>query len=213
MRRDIVLLGEEVLRRKCKPVATVDAVTRRLIDDMVATMEAANGVGLAAPQVGVAKRILVAADEDEIHALINPKIISRSGRETGTEGCLSIPGLFGAVPRARRVVVTGLDRSGRQVRIEAEGWLARIFQHELDHLNGVLFIDHTKELWWTVEVEDDAEELADHEAEPAGEVDADEEDEDGVRFRRIPTTLAEVTAHFDELREQGQTRRRAGSRR
>ncbi len=192
MRRDIVLLGEEVLRRKAKPVAAVDGPTRRLIDDLIETMHASNGLGLAAPQLGVAKRVIVAWDgEGDVIALVNPQIKRRSGRQTGSEGCLSMPGLYGTVTRARKVVVTGLDRSGRTVAVEAEGLLARALQHEIDHLNGDLFIDLADDLWWNVLVE------------PGEVVDEDEvdEDEDGYRIRQVEATVAEAHEHFAAARQ------------
>ncbi len=185
MRREIVLLGDDVLRRKCRPVATVDASTRRLMDDMVETMDDANGLGLAAPQVGVSRRVLVAHDGDcDLVILANPQIKSRSGQVTASEGCLSLPGLYGLVPRAKRVVATGLDRTGRQVQIEAEGLLARAIQHEFDHLNGILFIDHAKELWWHIDCPDDDPEAI---------------GEPGDKYKRVPVTLEEAKAHFAAL--------------
>ncbi|MBI2299792.1 MAG: peptide deformylase [Armatimonadetes bacterium] len=184
MRREIVLYGDPVLRQRCKPVSGVDGRTQRLIDDMLETMRAAEGLGLAAPQVAVARRVLVAHDGDcEPIALVNPTIRHRAGRVDRTEGCLSLPGLQGSVTRARKVVVSGLDRAGRAVTIEAEDLLARVFQHEIDHLNGVLFVDHTQDLWW-LDVDDDA---------PT--------DEDGHPvMQRVPTTLADVEAHFAAVR-------------
>lgn len=191
MVRDIVLLGESVLRRKSKPVRAVDAAVRRLIDDLLATVAEAHGLGLAAPQVGVARRVIVAHDgEIDPLVLVNPRILKRSGRDTGTEGCLSMPGLYGLVPRSKTLVVEALDRAGRTVTIEAEGLLARCIQHEIDHLNGVLFIDHAESLWWLEEVDGDAE------GEPEGE-------EPGVR--RVPTTTDDVVEYFDELRRSGVT--------
>lgn len=191
MVRDIVLLGESVLRRKSKPVRAVDAAVRRLIDDLLATVAEAHGLGLAAPQVGVARRVIVAHDgEIDPLVLVNPRIIKRSGRDTGTEGCLSMPGLYGSVPRSKTLVVEALDRAGRTVTIEAEGLLARCIQHEIDHLNGVLFIDHAESLWWLEEVDGDAE----------GESDGEEP---GVR--RVPTQTDEVVEYFDALRRSGVT--------
>ena len=185
MVREIVLLGEEVLRRKAKPVKAVDASIRKLIDDMTETMHDADGVGLAAPQVSVAKRVIVVHDgECEPFALVNPRIVAQRGRKEGVEGCLSMPGLQGMVPRARELEVSALDLAGRTIKLAAEGFLARVIQHEIDHLNGVLFIDHTDELWWLEQVE--------------GELD---EDGDPV-LERVPATLPEIEAHFADLREQ-----------
>ncbi|HWI65915.1 MAG TPA: peptide deformylase [Symbiobacteriaceae bacterium] len=134
----------EVLRKKAKPVEKVNKSIRQLLDDMAETMYEAPGVGLAAPQVGVAKRIIVIDPHDEetgLFQLVNPEIVSREGWVQGTEGCLSIPGFVGDVYRYEKVQVVALDRNGRKVYIDAEGWLARIFQHEIDHLDGVLYTD------------------------------------------------------------------------
>jgi peptide deformylase len=152
--RKIITHPHEVLRRKARPVETFDADLQRLIDDMIETMRAAPGVGLAAPQVNESLRLAVIEygdepeDEDaeppkkKLFTLINPEI-SRSSTETevASEGCLSIPGLVGDVERALTVTVKALNRRGQPVKVKAGGWLARIFQHEIDHLNGVLFID------------------------------------------------------------------------
>lgn len=142
---DIRYLGDPVLRRECEPVEELDGEVRALIRDMQETMYAADGVGLAAPQVGVPLRVFVYDIRDSEHAsgaLINPRIEARSGTSRGEEGCLSIPGLSDIVERAERIVITGLDEDGEPVRIEAEGMLSRCLQHEVDHLNGVLFLDH-----------------------------------------------------------------------
>lgn len=139
----IVLHPDPVLRRKAKPVQKINFQLRKLLDDMAETMYDAPGVGLAAPQVGVSKRIIV-VDCGEPHGLIemiNPEIVYAEGRASATEGCLSIPGYVGEVERNARVRVAGLDRQGRKFWIDAEGLLARCFQHEIDHLDGVLYID------------------------------------------------------------------------
>jgi peptide deformylase len=132
---------EKILRTRCKPVPKLTDRTRKLIDDMVETMYDAAGCGLAAPQVHVAQRLFVYDIGDGPDALINPEILAAEGEEVGTEGCLSIPRLQGDVLRNTRIVVSGINRRGRRVRIEAEDYLARVFQHEIDHLNGVLFTD------------------------------------------------------------------------
>lgn len=149
---DIEIMGAKVLREKASPVGAVTDETRRLIRDMFDTMYDAEGIGLAAPQVGVSQRILVVdvADEDEerhVHALINPVVVEAS-RETGkeTEGCLSMPGLEETVTRPLEVAVEALSPEGEPVRIEADGLLARALQHEVDHLDGVLFIDRLSSL-------------------------------------------------------------------
>jgi len=147
---------EAVLRERCKPVLKITDKTRRLIDDMLETMYDAAGVGLAAPQVFVKQRLFVYDIGDGPDALINPEVIHSEGDEVGVEGCLSIPRLQGDVSRHARLIVTGLNRRGRRVRIEAnDPYLARVFQHEIDHLNGILFIDKAvpKSLHWITEEE------------------------------------------------------------
>jgi peptide deformylase len=158
--RKIVTLPDSVLRRKAHTVSQIDKNLQTLIDDMVETMRDAPGVGLAAPQIGLSERIIVVEyferEEDEekedapkkVWALLNPEII-KSSEETllGVEGCLSIPGLVGEVERHAAIQVKGLNRHGKPVKIKAEGWLARIFQHEIDHLNGVLFPDRATRVW------------------------------------------------------------------
>lgn len=114
---------------------------QQLIDGMIEAMHEANGVGLAAPQVGVGKRVIIAEVEERLHVLIDPKIVKHEGEELGTEGCLSIPGIVADVPRAARVVVKGKNRKGRGISLKAEGLLARVLQHEVDHLDGILFLD------------------------------------------------------------------------
>ena len=158
--RKIVTLPEPVLRRKAHTITKVDKNLQTLIDDMVETMRDAPGVGLAAPQIGLSERLIVveyyehAEDEDKedapkkVWAVINPEIVKASEEKVmGVEGCLSIPGLVGEVERHLSVQVKGLNRHGKQTKIKAEGWLARIFQHEIDHLNGVLFTDRAIRVW------------------------------------------------------------------
>jgi len=131
-----------VLRRKAKPIRKVDARLRKLAADMLDTMRDAPGVGLAAPQIGISERLIVVEYEERQFALVNPEITWRSeDTEVGEEGCLSLPTLYGDVERARNVRVQGLDLHNKRVTFEAEEWLARIFQHEVDHLDGVLFTD------------------------------------------------------------------------
>ena len=132
---------DKILRGKAKRVGRIDDSTRRLIDDMIETMREAPGVGLAAPQIGVPLRVIVVEYEDELFTVINPEIVKSSGQVEDEEGCLSAPSWQGPVTRATTVLVKGRDRNGKEVRIKAEGWLARIFQHEVDHLDGVLFLD------------------------------------------------------------------------
>ena len=160
--RKIVTLPEPVLRRKARTITTFDKKLQTLIDDMIETMREAPGVGLAAPQVNVSERLIVVeyAEEQEEEAegqpekpkklfvLINPEIVKPS-EETlmGVEGCLSIPNLVGEVERHAVIQVKGLNRHGKPAKVKAEGWLARIFQHEIDHLNGILFPDRATRVW------------------------------------------------------------------
>lgn len=137
----IVIAPAEVLRRKAKPVERVTKRVQKLIRDMADTMYDAPGVGLAAPQVGVSERIIVADAGDGLVCLVNPRIISREGSEVDIEGCLSIPNVAGYVERAAALEVEGLNERGRAVRFRAEGHLARVLQHEIDHLDGILFTD------------------------------------------------------------------------
>jgi peptide deformylase len=144
--RTLHLLGSPVLRQKAAPVARVDHAVQQLVDDLLETMRAAKGVGLAANQIGVARRVAVVdiGEEDPPPlVLINPVIVERGDeQETAEEGCLSIPEIFGDVERPARVVVEALDRDGKKFRAEAQGYKARAIQHEIDHLDGILFLDH-----------------------------------------------------------------------
>ena len=140
--RDLHLLGSPVLRQQSAKVSAVDAEVRRFIDDLFETMDAAKGVGLAANQVGVATRVAVVGVEQERFVMVNPVIVSVEGRDRAEEGCLSIPEVYGEVTRPDRIVLEALDRNGQPYRKEAAGLLARAIQHEIDHLDGILFIDH-----------------------------------------------------------------------
>ena len=132
-----------VLRQKAKRVSSIDGAIAQLIDDMVETMREVGGVGLAAPQIGVPLRIaVIELPDEEIIVLVNPKIVKRSGERQIEEGCLSIPGYRGEIQRSEKVTVKGLDRFGREIRIKGEGLLAQAVEHELDHLDGTLYIDH-----------------------------------------------------------------------
>lgn len=137
----IITLGDPILREKAQPVRKITPNVLKLLDSMADTMYAAPGVGLAAPQIGVSKRVIVVDVGDGLVELINPEIVAAEGRDVGPEGCLSIPGVQGEVPRAARVVVRGLDRHGQEREYRAEGLFARALQHEIDHLDGILFID------------------------------------------------------------------------
>lgn len=144
--RPVRIYGDPVLRQKALPVSAVDDTVRQLIEDMRATMKAYHGVGLAANQVGVAQRIALVDVPDENggrsqFALINPVITSRSGSEVSEEGCLSIPGIFEDVTRALSITLEAIDDQGRALKMKAEGYLARAVQHEVDHLDGILFVD------------------------------------------------------------------------
>jgi peptide deformylase len=170
--RQIVTLPDPVLRRKAKAVTNFGKDLQTLIDDMIETMREAPGVGLAAPQVGISERLAVVEyaeedDDDEVETvheevekppkppkpkqlfvLINPEIVKASEEKVmGIEGCLSIPGLLGEVERHEALHVKALNRHGKPVKLKVDGWLARIFQHEIDHLNGVVFTDLTDRVW------------------------------------------------------------------
>ncbi len=153
--------GVGILRQTSKPVLKITEETAALVDQMERIMRAANGVGLAAPQLGILQRIFVYDAGDGFQAVINPKILGRKGEQVGVEGCLSIPGLQGDVTRAEEVVVKGTDQFGKPVRIRGEGLTARVIQHENDHLDGVLFIDRADPAtlhWITAEELEDEEE-------------------------------------------------------
>jgi peptide deformylase len=136
------LLGSPVLRQRSTEVAEVDDDLRSVIDQMFETMDASRGVGLAANQVGLARRVAVIDAEGQRFAMVNPVIVEAEGRATAEEGCLSIPDIYGDVTRAERVVLEALDREGKPFRLEAGGLAARAIQHEIDHLDGILFLDH-----------------------------------------------------------------------
>lgn len=154
--KPIYTFKEDVLRQKAQPVTKFDDALQTLIDDMIETMRAAPGVGLAAPQIGVSKQVIVVEfghEDDEtipeqLFVLVNPEIVRQSEENaSGIEGCLSVPGLVGAVERAQTVTVHGQDQYGKKVKIRAQGWLARIFQHEIDHVNGILYTDRADQIW------------------------------------------------------------------
>jgi len=158
--REIVTVPNPVLRKKARPIKNFDDKLQTLIDDMIETMRAAPGVGLAAPQVGVSDQLIVIEyseneneEDDEkvppkLYVMANPKI-TRFDTETelGVEGCLSVPGLVGEVERPLAITVKGKNRHGQPMTVKAKGWLARIFLHEIDHLEGVLFTDLTDHIW------------------------------------------------------------------
>jgi peptide deformylase len=141
-KRKIVQYGDDTLRRVCRPVETITPSILTLLDDMAETMRAADGVGLAAPQVGILRRIAVIETEPgKLIELINPKIIAMAGEQEGSEGCLSLPGQFGVVKRPKYVTVRATDRFGKEFEMNGTDLLARAFCHEIEHLDGKLFID------------------------------------------------------------------------
>lgn len=161
--REIVTIPEPVLRKKARKVTDFGPELQTLIDDMIDTMRQAPGVGLAAPQVAVPLRVIVVEFGDEeneevppkLFTLVNPEIVRVSDETVvGTEGCLSIPGFIGDVERLEQITVKGQNRHGQPVRLKASGWLARIFQHEIDHLNGVLYTDRALRIWKPAEGEE-----------------------------------------------------------
>jgi peptide deformylase len=158
--REIVTLPQAILRHKAHKVTDFGPDLQTLADDMVETMRLAPGVGLAAPQVGESIRLIVVEygdEEDEeapskLYVMVNPEITRTSQEQiVGAEGCLSIPGIQGDVERFATVTVKGLNRHGRPMTVKAHGWLARIFQHEIDHLDGILFVDRAQKLWQSEE--------------------------------------------------------------
>ncbi len=144
--RPIVVVGVPVLRQKARRVSQIDKSIQKLIDDMIDTMRAAPGVGLAGPQVGVPLRLAVIEVEDAVTVIINPEIVKRVGEYEPDEGCLSVPGYWGKVKRAEKVIVKAKDRHGKDRRITADGLLAQALQHEIDHLDGYLYIDRMDSL-------------------------------------------------------------------
>jgi len=160
--------GGEILRRPAKRVRSFDTRLHRLLENMIETMREGQGVGLAAPQIGLDLRIFVIEYPEDTerpeetmqrYELINPEIVKAKGAEVGQEGCLSLPGLAAGVGRATYVLVKAQDRNGKAQRIKAYDWLARIFQHEIDHLSGVLMIDKAEQIYKVVEDEDGETEL------------------------------------------------------
>lgn len=189
MKREMFFCGDPVLRKKAKRVREIDDSIRALFEDMKETMDDANGVGLAAPQIGEPIRMICVredlGEEHEVHCLLNPVLVEGSGKQEGMEGCLSLPTLYALVIRSEKVLAQGTGLDGNAVQIEAEGLLARALQHEIDHLNGVLFIDRAEAdtLSWMV---------------------PDKSDEDG--FRWDPATFEEAQERFNRLREARDSR-------
>lgn len=145
--RKILTGNHAVLRSQARPVRKINDAIITLLDDMAETMYEGKGVGLAAPQIGIAKRLIVLdPGENRLLKMINPRLLEGEGELVEVEGCLSVPGIYGEVPRAARVLVEALDPAGKVLRLEAEGFLARILQHEIDHLDGILFLDRALRL-------------------------------------------------------------------
>lgn len=158
--REVIIIPHPTLRKKAAPVTDFGEETQQLIEDMIITLHEESGAGLAAPQVNVSQQVILVefgSEEDEsipptLYVTLNPRI-TRFSSETvpGAEGCLSIPGLMGEVERAQEIVVEGQDRNGEPIKMRLRGWVARIFQHEIDHLNGILYTDRTANVWETDE--------------------------------------------------------------
>ena len=171
--REIITEGHPTLRKVAKkvdPAEIDDPIFQQLLDDMFETMYDAPGIGLAAPQIGISKRIFTVdlGDDDAAHGplvVINPKFTLTEGEVEATEGCLSVPGMVGEISRFEHVVCTGLDRRGKKITLDANGWFARCLQHEMDHLNGILYIDTAKNIREAVT----EEEIAEVEAVAAGQ--------------------------------------------
>ena len=156
----IRVLPDPILRQRSKRVRAVDGSIKKLIDNMLETMHAAPGAGLAAPQVGIPLRVIVIGiPEQEDIALINPQIVRRTGERVVNEGCLSIPGYVGEIKRAVSVTVKGRDQNGKEIRIKADELLAQALEHEIDHINGVLYIDHMESLDKLRKIEPDEKQL------------------------------------------------------
>lgn len=146
--RNIVVEGDPILRKRCREVEQVDDRIRMILDDMVETMREAGGVGLAAPQIGMMRRMFVAEpQEGEVYCFVNPEIVEMEGSQTGDEGCLSVPGYQGTVERPERIRIKGLDRDGNLQEFDFEGWEAIVMCHEFDHLEGILYIDKSDHIY------------------------------------------------------------------
>lgn len=151
---NILKEGDETLRKKCRPVDEITPRILTLLDDMHDTLEKAQGVGLAAPQVGILRRIVIVEIDDKKYEMINPEIIETKGKQDEIEACLSVPDKYGLVRRPAKVKVRATDRNGNVYEVEGEGLMARCFCHELDHLDGILYIDKAKEIYDPDDIED-----------------------------------------------------------
>ncbi len=153
--RKILTQGDSALEKVCRPVEKFDRKLHWLLDDMKETLEASGGVGLAAPQVGILRRVVIVVDEqDQMIELVNPVIIYQEGEQDGMEGCLSVPGMYGKVVRPNFVTVRAQDRNGNTFEVSGEEMVARCFCHETEHLDGHLFVEHTDRLYTLEELED-----------------------------------------------------------
>lgn len=152
--RKILTQGDPALNKMCRPVERFDQRLHLLLDDMKETLAQANGVGLAAPQIGILRRVVIVVDDqDRMVELVNPVILSSQGEQTGLEGCLSVPGRYGVVTRPSKATIRAQDRNGQTFELEGEGVMARCFFHELEHLDGHLFVEHTDRLYTVEELE------------------------------------------------------------
>ncbi|WP_138750903.1 peptide deformylase [Paenibacillus sinopodophylli] len=142
--RDVLPFGDPLLRKKARPVEGINSRIVKLLDDMIETLYSQNGAGLAAPQIAVLRRVIVMDCGEGLIELINPEIVESTGEQLGLEACLSYPGFAGEVKRAQTVTVQALDRTGEPFILKGEGFVARCIQHEIDHLNGILFVDHVQ---------------------------------------------------------------------
>lgn len=153
--RTILKDEDPVLTKKCHPVVKFDNKLADLIDDMIQTLQAANGVGLAAPQIGIVRRVVIVMDDEGVyHELVNPKILSTDGIQNGLEGCLSLPGIWGYVERPMTVTVEAQDRTGETYQLTGEGLMARCFCHELEHLDGIIYTTHCDRTYTADEIDE-----------------------------------------------------------
>lgn len=143
-RRNIIKMGDPLLRKISKPVTEYDAKLWQLLDDLADTLHSAEGLGLAAPQVGILKRVCIVEYDDVLYELVNPVLVKASGKCVDNEGCLSVVGFRGLVERPEKIDITFFNRNGEQQNLHAEGYFARVFLHEMDHLDGILFADKMK---------------------------------------------------------------------
>lgn len=151
--RTILTQGDPALGKVCRPVEKFDERLHVLLDDMKETLAQANGVGLAAPQIGILRRVVVVDTQEEVLELVNPVLLHTEGEQTGLEGCLSVPGMYGMVTRPAKAKVRAQDRNGQEFEVEGEEIVARCFCHELEHLDGHLFVEHTDRLYTVEELE------------------------------------------------------------